>query len=529
MTETRELSFELERFEWVGDDRLEVSGRWQGLTGRKLSRPVLTVEADGRRRRLTALPGGQMPGKGGEAWRATFAWPHGPADVDSAELAIGRNVVVELPAPRRRKRRREAVADDTLRAELAELRAQIAELRQARAGSAEAATAAASAEALAGSAKSADKSPEQARELERAEGELAELRDDHERAEGELQEQLAELREALRRAEAERDGLRAELEKADADRASLREELANLRSEHEALDDQHAALVARSGDLRGQLAEALDAQEPLSEELRVLREAKVAAEADRERLEGELEAVREELAQRMRELAGHREESEQRLGAERAATSDVREKLASAREEAQKALAAEAEETERIRTELATAREEAERLLATERAEVARLREELAARPAAAAEDETEPDDAQRRMYERISRELDHERARVRELRQELDARSAETAEHRRHAAAAATNGVHTTTEERPVAMTPAGRAGRRAAAVLASRAEADARAPYRRAEAARAAAAQRVPEHEQSAVSVWIARAAAFALVALLLVALVIIVSSIA
>ena len=30
MAETRELSFELERFEWVGDDRLEVSGRWQG-------------------------------------------------------------------------------------------------------------------------------------------------------------------------------------------------------------------------------------------------------------------------------------------------------------------------------------------------------------------------------------------------------------------------------------------------------------------------------------------------------------------
>jgi hypothetical protein len=47
--------------------------------------------------------------------------------------------------------------------------------------------------------------------------------------------------------------------------------------------------------------------------------------------------------------------------------------------------------------------------------------------------------------------------------------------------------------------------------------------------EAARAAAAQRVPEHEQSAMGVWLARAAAIALVALLLIALAIIVSSIA
>ena len=116
MAGTRELSFELERFEWVGDDRLEVSGRWQGLTGRRLARPVLTVEADGRRRRLTALPGGQMPAKGSdEPWRATFAWSHGVTDIESAELEVGRNVIVELPAPRRRKRRR----DDGLRSETA--------------------------------------------------------------------------------------------------------------------------------------------------------------------------------------------------------------------------------------------------------------------------------------------------------------------------------------------------------------------------------------------------------------------------
>src|SRR5215218_5750333 len=473
MGETRELSFELERFEWAAEDRLEVSGNWQGLTGRRLARPVLTVETDGRRRRLTALPGGQLPRKGGEAWRASFAWPHGAVEIESAELEVGRNLVVDLPAPRRRKRGAvPARTDDALRSELDELRAQIAELRAVRA-------------------------PEPA---------AAEAEREH--------------------AAAEREGLREELECADAERAELRGELAGLRSEHTTLQDQHAALIARSGDLRGQLAEAIDAQEPLSEELGRLREAKAAADAEVERLERELATARGVLAERERELAGHRDESEQRLGVERANTTDVREKLASAREEAKKALA---EETERIRTELSTTRAEAERLLADERAEVARLREELAARPAAAEAGGEEGDDAQRRMYERISQELEHERAEVSRLRRELDDKTAETAEQRRHVAAAATNGVHTTTEEKPVAMTPAGRAGRRAAAVLASRAEADARAPYRRVEAARAAAAQRVPEHEQSATGVWIARAAAIALVALLLIALAIIITSVA
>jgi hypothetical protein len=80
------------------------------------------------------------------------------------------------------------------------------------------------------------------------------------------------------------------------------------------------------------------------------------------------------------------------------------------------------------------------------------------------------------------------------------------------------------------VAVTPAGRdSRRRAAAVLAARVEAEQRAPYRRVDAARAAAAQRVPEHHRTAVGVWAMRAAALALVAVLLAAMVIIVSSLA
>ena len=71
-------------------------------------------------------------------------------------------------------------------------------------------------------------------------------------------------------------------------------------------------------------------------------------------------------------------------------------------------MVAEAEETERLRAELDRAREDAERLLAAERAEVARLREELLNSEVP----DGAPDEASRRMVERMHRDLDRERAR---------------------------------------------------------------------------------------------------------------------
>src|SRR3712207_7198473 len=46
--------FRSERFGWRGDDLLEVVGRWKGLEGHRLGKPVLTLLADGRRRRVGA-------------------------------------------------------------------------------------------------------------------------------------------------------------------------------------------------------------------------------------------------------------------------------------------------------------------------------------------------------------------------------------------------------------------------------------------------------------------------------------------
>jgi len=158
MPNTREVTFELERFEWTGDDRLEVVGRWHGLAGRRLARPVLSVDVGGRRHRLNAVPGGHMPKATGERWKAAFVWPQGRVDIEAAELEIGRSLVVELPPPRRRKRKAGAAAagvDEQLHAELAELRAQIAELRRTLPESSEAEALADSAEAVAETAEGA--------------------------------------------------------------------------------------------------------------------------------------------------------------------------------------------------------------------------------------------------------------------------------------------------------------------------------------------------------------------------------------
>src|SRR5918997_2555271 len=131
MAPVEEVSFELERFEWTADDRLEVVGRWNGVRGRRIARPALTVDAGGRRQRVS----GTQLSNGGpdEPWRASFDWDASRGDVAGAELEIGRSLVVELPPPRRRRRRSAVGAEGDLRAQVEELRAMVAELRAERA------------------------------------------------------------------------------------------------------------------------------------------------------------------------------------------------------------------------------------------------------------------------------------------------------------------------------------------------------------------------------------------------------------
>jgi hypothetical protein len=97
---TSHVTFEVERFGWVGDDRLEVAGRWFGLRGHRFLRPTLDVEVDGHHRRLLALLEHKpWAADDGEDWIAAFRWQGEPVQVPGAELALGPDLIIELPAP----------------------------------------------------------------------------------------------------------------------------------------------------------------------------------------------------------------------------------------------------------------------------------------------------------------------------------------------------------------------------------------------------------------------------------------------
>ena len=133
------VTFEVERFEWASDDRLEVVGRWFGLRGHRFLRPTLDVEVRGERRRMLAvLEHKPWAAEEGEEWVAAFAWTGGQAPLDAAELTVSPDLAVQLPLPDAdeaateplaasaerlpARRPRTAVLEDELAAALAEVR-----------------------------------------------------------------------------------------------------------------------------------------------------------------------------------------------------------------------------------------------------------------------------------------------------------------------------------------------------------------------------------------------------------------------
>ena len=222
----RDISFELERFEWVSPERLEVEGAWHGV--RRLVRATLVIEVDGDTRRLRALP--QDPGTP-EQWTAAFAWRGSEMPkLQGAELEVGRSIVVDLPRPRTSKARGETKtlkpipattrADKTNEAALEQVRAEKESekgdlLAQVTRLEAEAAAAVAAAQEA-----TADRDSLRERIDEAASGE-----------------------DALR---AELDTLRSRVDAVDAERTALREERDTLRAEHDALRSHHEALEARA-------------------------------------------------------------------------------------------------------------------------------------------------------------------------------------------------------------------------------------------------------------------------------------------
>src|SRR5215207_5311881 len=106
------VAFEVERFEWTTDGRLELCGRWYGLRGHRFMRPALTVDAgDARRRMLADLEHKPWAAEDGEEWIAAFPWEGEPLELAGAELAVAPTLAVDLPPPpppRHPDRRRKA-------------------------------------------------------------------------------------------------------------------------------------------------------------------------------------------------------------------------------------------------------------------------------------------------------------------------------------------------------------------------------------------------------------------------------------
>jgi hypothetical protein len=247
------VTFEVERFDWASDDRLEVVGRWFGLRGHRFLRPTLDVEVRGERRRMLALLDHKpWAAEEGEEWVSAFAWAGEPTRLDDAELTVSPDLAVQLPLPDSdeavtdaivstaerlpARRPRTAVLEEELAAALAEVRKRDDELAQLRETHSE------MTRELRERARTAQ---EKAKQLE---AELAETRDrmtaaeeeakrEHEAAEEERSRQLDGMREERDAATADRNRAEAEAEAARGDRDDALKQLAATESEHAALTE----------------------------------------------------------------------------------------------------------------------------------------------------------------------------------------------------------------------------------------------------------------------------------------------------
>ena len=300
----RDISFELARFEWVSPERLEVEGTWNGV--RRLVRATLVIEADGDTRRLRALT--EDPGSP-ERWTAAFAWTGGEMPkLEGAELEVGRSIVVDLPRPRTSKARGEAKPQKPIPATTRADKANEAALEQVRAEKeiereelrGEIAQLQAEAESLRAAASGEDALRAELDSLhEQLRSQAEQTTRDHDA----LRTELDDLRTRAQTAESERDLLREErtaletrAQEASAGADAARAEHETLRAqahEAEALRARVEDAEAQRDALRAQADEAVDLRNEV-EVLRAQLDAKPEVKPDVARLRAELESVEQE-------------------------------------------------------------------------------------------------------------------------------------------------------------------------------------------------------------------------------------------
>jgi hypothetical protein len=114
---------EIERFEWVTPERIEIVGYWSGLRGRRFMRPTLVLKGESEPKRLLAtLEHKPWSADEGEEWIAAFTWHGDVVKFESAEMNVGSGIDLDLPPPRMRpgkprRFRQRVVARDPSRAQ----------------------------------------------------------------------------------------------------------------------------------------------------------------------------------------------------------------------------------------------------------------------------------------------------------------------------------------------------------------------------------------------------------------------------
>jgi hypothetical protein len=239
------VTFEVERFEWTADERLEVVGRWFGLRGHRFLRPTLDVEVDGERRRMLAvLDHKPWAAEEGEEWVAAFAWRGERARLDDAELTVSPDLAVQLPLPeaaarkpgrskaaepeadrRPARRPRTAVLEDELSAALAEVGRLTETLARAREAHSEA-----SRELRERARLAQEETKRLESELEQAAGKIA-------TAEAHAESRLDEARREVDETAHAREAAVSEASAARAERDAVLKKLAELEHERDALTE----------------------------------------------------------------------------------------------------------------------------------------------------------------------------------------------------------------------------------------------------------------------------------------------------
>jgi hypothetical protein len=249
---TPRVTFEVERFGWVSDDRLEITGRWSGLRGHRFLRPTLDIHVDGRHRRLLALLEHKpWVADDGDEWIAAFPWQGEPLQADGAELALGPDLAVELPPP---AGGRATSTDDGSRP---------------------------SAELLAAGRPRAEIELELSaarEEAERVGRELERLRATHAARVEELQQRLTAEREGVAQIKAELEAARAAAAAAEAASA---ERLADLSKERDAAVAASSAALAESKRIESERDAALRARAAAEQERDAAVRARDSARQER--------------------------------------------------------------------------------------------------------------------------------------------------------------------------------------------------------------------------------------------------------